>query len=545
MTRTSRARRPELAKLAADRKQAENDLADRRKAVAMQQAEASRLESAATQAHDAATREETRRAELASKRSVEEAELAKLAAAKNRLAQAEAEGRAKGSLAQPEAEGRAKGSLAQPEAEGRAKGSLAQAEAEGRAKGSLAKPEAEVCAKGSLAQAEAEGRAKGSLAQPEAEGRAKGSLAQPEAEGRAKGSLAQPEAEGRAKGSLAQPEAEGRAKGSLAQPEAEGRAKGSLAQPEAEGRAKGSLAQPEAEGRAKGSLAQPEAEGRAKGSLAQPEAEGRAKSEAQRVKTQVRVAEADKPVTKADAKPTKLAKVSAIGFKGDESRGQVDITVDSDAKIELGEVTATHVELIVDNAELATKLERTLDVSKFGSPVHSVSSFADRRSPNRVRLVAELSQPVTADGRSRWHERALAVRCGSAGQTADDQQPVTGCRWLRCCLDPGRPAIGHAGAAVDGRTPADLSRRDDRSRFQGRAAARPAARTLGYRSHQHRRAGSDRREGHGSAQARAVGRSARGDPPVARPVVPPRGQHLSHRYAEAARCRGHGRSSAP
>lgn len=203
-----------IAKLASDRKQAESDLADRRKAVALQQAEASRLEGAATQAHDAANREETRRAELAQKRGAEEAELAKLAAAKD---------------------------------------------------------------------------------------------------------------------------------------------------------------------------------------------------EAKRVKAQVRVAEADKPVAKSApvvakpapvaAKPepvaTKIAKVSAIGFKGDEGRGQVDITVDSDAKVELGEVTATHVELIVDNAELAKKLERTLDVSKFGSPVHAVSSFRDRRAPNRVRLVAELSQPST------------------------------------------------------------------------------------------------------------------------------------------------------
>ena len=41
------------------------DDADRRKAVAAQQAEATRLETAATQARDAATREETRRAQLA------------------------------------------------------------------------------------------------------------------------------------------------------------------------------------------------------------------------------------------------------------------------------------------------------------------------------------------------------------------------------------------------------------------------------------------------------------------------------------------------
>jgi type IV pilus assembly protein PilQ len=52
------------------------------------------------------------------------------------------------------------------------------------------------------------------------------------------------------------------------------------------------------------------------------------------------------------------------------------------------------VELIVDNAQLAQKLERTLDVSKFGSPVKKISSYNDRKSPNRVRLVAELSSPA-------------------------------------------------------------------------------------------------------------------------------------------------------
>ena len=55
----------------------------------------------------------------------------------------------------------------------------------------------------------------------------------------------------------------------------------------------------------------------------------------------------------------------------------------------------------------------------------------------------------------------------------------------------------------------------------------------------------DRRQGHGAAQARAVGPGARGDPRVARPVVPPRGQPLPHRAAQGARRRGRGRGRAP
>ena len=221
----------ELAKLSADRTRAETELADRRKAVAEQQAEASRLATAATQAHDAASREETRRAELAQKRGAEEAELAKLASAK----------------------------------------------------------------------ADAEAAKREALA---------------------------------------------------------------------------------------------------------------ARAEAEKVKAQVRVAQADiKPEAKPEAKPVKadkVSKVTAIDFKGDGGNGQVSIAVDGGAEIQVGEVTATHAELIVDNADLAQKLERTLDVSKFGSPVRTVSSFRDRRTPNRVRLVAELAQAATPTverdgGAVRWH----------------------------------------------------------------------------------------------------------------------------------------------
>ncbi len=134
-----------------------------------------------------------------------------------------------------------------------------------------------------------------------------------------------------------------------------------------------------------------------------------AKVEAQRIKSQVRVAEAAKPEPVAVVKKLgKLSRVTAIDFKGDDGNGQVSIAVGDDAKIEVGEITPTHAELIVDNAELAAKLERTLDVSRFGSPVKSVSSFRDRKAPNRVRLVAELAQPATPtidrDAKTiRWH----------------------------------------------------------------------------------------------------------------------------------------------
>lgn len=99
-----------------------------------------------------------------------------------------------------------------------------------------------------------------------------------------------------------------------------------------------------------------------------------------------------KPV---DTKPGKAAKVTDVAFRGSDGAGQVDIAMTGDAKVTVGEVTAHHVELIIDNAELGTKLERKLDVTRYGSPVRAVSSFRDRRMPNRIRLIAELSAAAT------------------------------------------------------------------------------------------------------------------------------------------------------
>lgn len=103
------------------------------------------------------------------------------------------------------------------------------------------------------------------------------------------------------------------------------------------------------------------------------------------------VAEAAKPA----APKGPASKVSDIRFQGSDGSAIVDISMTPNAAISIGEVTSTHAELIIDNADLAAKLERKLDVTKFGSPVKAVSSFRDRRTPNRVRLIAELSSPAT------------------------------------------------------------------------------------------------------------------------------------------------------
>ncbi|MCX5741076.1 MAG: type IV pilus secretin PilQ, partial [Proteobacteria bacterium] len=103
---------------------------------------------------------------------------------------------------------------------------------------------------------------------------------------------------------------------------------------------------------------------------------------------------APQPTQPTTAVPT--VRISDITFKGDDTTAEVSLTVSSATpRIAMGELTATHAELVIDDAELAQKLERKLDVTRFGSAVRSVSSFRDRRVANRVRLVAELSGPAT------------------------------------------------------------------------------------------------------------------------------------------------------
>ncbi|MBA3457348.1 MAG: type IV pilus secretin PilQ, partial [Deltaproteobacteria bacterium] len=109
--------------------------------------------------------------------------------------------------------------------------------------------------------------------------------------------------------------------------------------------------------------------------------------------------------------PGKAAFVKDITFKGDEAGSRVDIAMSGEGRVTLGQVTATHVELIIDGAELGSKLERKLDVSKFGSPVRAISSFRDRTTPNRVRLIAELSSPVTPT----FDRDAMGVKWSFAG----------------------------------------------------------------------------------------------------------------------------------
>src|SRR6185503_21272210 len=88
-----------------------------------------------------------------------------------------------------------------------------------------------------------------------------------------------------------------------------------------------------------------------------------------------------------------VAQVRDIAFTGDDVNGHVHIALAGEANVTVDQVTATAAELIIDHAQLPQKLERKLDVTRFGDPIRAVSSFRDPRTPDRVRIVAELASP--------------------------------------------------------------------------------------------------------------------------------------------------------
>jgi type IV pilus assembly protein PilQ len=143
------------------------------------------------------------------------------------------------------------------------------------------------------------------------------------------------------------------------------------------------------------------------------------------------------PPTGKPATPVPLAQVRDIGFTGDDVTGHVMISLVGEATVTVKDVTATAAELVLDHAQLAPKLERRLDVSRFGGPVRAVSSFRDRRMPERVRVIAELSSPAIPSfdreaGGIRWNfvgadlaKRPVTVRPTTL-RTQNVPSPVVG-----------------------------------------------------------------------------------------------------------------------
>ncbi len=71
-------------------------------------------------------------------------------------------------------------------------------------------------------------------------------------------------------------------------------------------------------------------------------------------------------------------------------------------------VNATHCELIVDGVDPGARVEQSIDVTKFGSPVRALRVYRDPRNPTRVYISLSLLAPVTPTVRRtpkgvQWH----------------------------------------------------------------------------------------------------------------------------------------------
>jgi type IV pilus assembly protein PilQ len=105
------------------------------------------------------------------------------------------------------------------------------------------------------------------------------------------------------------------------------------------------------------------------------------------------------PVAAAPPAPRPRAPVAIrdVRFAEGGEAGPPEVTIDvgADARAELVAAGPGRVELVVDGADLPGTLERKLDVSRFGTAVRSVSSYRDRTTAGRVRVLVELATPAT------------------------------------------------------------------------------------------------------------------------------------------------------
>lgn len=114
---------------------------------------------------------------------------------------------------------------------------------------------------------------------------------------------------------------------------------------------------------------------------------------------------ADKSTSKpaaaaAPAAPTAAAAPAAIAdisFRSDGDEPVIELRLPPGAKVTSGPASDRRAELVIDEATLPSKLERKLDVSRYGGAVRSVSSFRDRKVPGRVHVVVELAAAASAD----------------------------------------------------------------------------------------------------------------------------------------------------
>ena len=110
----------------------------------------------------------------------------------------------------------------------------------------------------------------------------------------------------------------------------------------------------------------------------------------------------------AGAAPRGVARVRDVAYRGREGQGDVDIALTGDVRVTPGVSTRTYAELIVDGVLLPGSLEKKSDVTRFGSPVRTVTVVRDPRIANRFYVRVALLAPATPSVKRsatgvRWH----------------------------------------------------------------------------------------------------------------------------------------------
>ncbi len=96
-------------------------------------------------------------------------------------------------------------------------------------------------------------------------------------------------------------------------------------------------------------------------------------------------------VTAAPAPVVKLPQVDLVDFKkvgfGSDAKGRLIVksTEAAELKVQASKDKMTVV-FDIENAEIADEFVRTLDASRLGTPVASVSSYLERSDPSQVQL---------------------------------------------------------------------------------------------------------------------------------------------------------------
>jgi hypothetical protein len=107
-------------------------------------------------------------------------------------------------------------------------------------------------------------------------------------------------------------------------------------------------------------------------------------------------------------------RVSAVSFQGRNGSGEITIAVPAGVRVSEGPRTKLHAFLLLDGVDVDARLEGKVDVTRFGSPVRSVTTSRDPRVAGRVVVELELIVPSTttvgqAAGGVRWTIREDAA----------------------------------------------------------------------------------------------------------------------------------------